>query len=143
MASGDIQRPYSAAGVIVIVGGVIVTGFGDGDFITASYDEDRYMAKSGADGEIGIAENASMLGTIEITTSSTSNANAFLSKLFNLGVRTNKFRTVPVRVTDLAGNSVINASQSWLKTAPDFTFGKEVGERVWVLAAADLVYQFG
>lgn len=143
MAAGDIQEPYSASRVIVIVGGVIVTGFGEGDFITATYDEDRYMTKAGADGEVGVAENTNMMGTVEITVSSTSAANGQLSELFNLGIRGSKFKTVPVRVTDLSGNSVIEASNAWIKTPPDFTYGKEITERVWTLGVADLVYDFG
>lgn len=142
MSAGDIQTPYSAADVIVIVGDVIVSGFGEGDFITASYDEDRFMPKAGADGEVGIAKNANRMGTIEITVSSTSRANSELSDLFNLGSLGDNLIIVPVRVTDLSSNAVIAASRCWLKTAPDFTFGKEITERTWAIQAADLTFGF-
>lgn len=142
MSAGDIQTPYSAADVIVIVGDVIVSGFGAGDFITASYDEDRFMPMAGADGEVGIAKNANRMGTIEITVSSTSRANSELSDLFNLGSLGDNLVIVPVRVTDLSSNAVISAARCWLKTAPDFTFGKEITERTWAIQAADLVFGF-
>lgn len=142
MSAGDIQTPYSAADVIVVVGDVIVTGFGEGDFITASYDEDRFMHKAGADGEVGIAKNANRMGSIEITVSSTSQANAELSDLFNLGSLGDNLVIVPVRVTDLSSNAIISASRCWLGVAPDFTFGKEITERTWTIRASDLTFGF-
>lgn len=142
MSSGDIQTPYSAADVIVVVGDVIVTGFGEGDFITASYEEDRFMHKAGADGEVGIAKNPNRMGSIEITVSSTSRANAELSDLFNLGSLGDNLVIVPVRVTDLSSNAIISASRCWLGVTPDFTFGKEITERTWTIRASDLTFGF-
>jgi len=143
MAVGDFQGTYAAEKVIVTVGGVIVSGFTDGDFITVKYDEDRYMAKSGADGEVGRSKNASRLGTIDIVLSSTSQANDELSALFNLAQIGGYDNPVPFGVADLSGRSFAGASKSWIKTAPDLSFGKEITERTWVLQAADLTISYG
>lgn len=142
MSAGDIQTPYSAADVIVIVGDVIVTGFGASDFINANYEEDRFMDMAGADGEVGIAKNANRLGNIEITLSSTSRANAELSDLFNLGSLGDNLVIVPIRITDLSSNAIISASRCWIQSPPDFTFGKEITERTWNFRAADLTFGF-
>jgi hypothetical protein len=139
---GTVQQPYSGAQVSVVIGNVIVSGFTDGDFVSASYDEDIVNAKSGADGEVGISENPSRMGTIEITLMGTSAANRELGELFNMGIMRRGFRTVPVRVIDLSGTAVIEASTAWLKTAPDFTRGKEIGDTVWTIQAADLAMTF-
>ena len=37
MPAGDYQGTYAAEKVIVTVGGVILSGFTDGDFVTAKY----------------------------------------------------------------------------------------------------------
>lgn len=135
---GNVQRPYSGAQVSVIVGDVILSGFADGDFISASYDEDLVNSKVGADGEVGIAENPSRMGTIEITLMATSDSNRELGELFNMAIMDRRFQPMPVRVVDLSGTAVIQASTAWLKTAPEFTRGKEVGDCVWSFQASDL-----
>lgn len=143
MPAGDYQGTYAAEKVIVTVGGVIITGFTDGDFVTAKYDEDRYMKKVGADGEVGRSKNASRAGTVEIVLSSTSKANDELSTLFNLAQIGGIDKPIPLGVADLSGRSLMAASKAWIKTAPDMVFGKEVTDRTWTLDCADMLFTFG
>lgn len=142
MAAGDMQGTYSAEQVIITVGGVIVSGFADGDFITAKYDEDRYSAKAGADGEVARSKTASRMGTIEIVLSHTSAANAELSALFGLALMGGTDEVVDVSVTDLSGTGLLSAASAWLKTAPDFVRGKEISEQTWTLQCADLAMSY-
>ena len=142
MSAGDIQRTYDPQQVIITVGGAIVTGFTDGDFIKASYDEDRYNIKAGADGEVARAKNANRMGTFEITLSSTSAANAELSALFNLEMLGGFDVVLPVAIADLSGTAGAFASKCWIKQAPEFTRGKEVSDAVWTLSAADMTISY-
>lgn len=143
MPSGDFQGTYAAEKVIVTVGGVILSGFTDGDFITAKYEEDRYMSKAGADGEVARSKNASRMGTIEIVLSGSSFANDELSALFNLGQIGGIDNPIPIAVADLSGRDVAFCSNGWVKTTPDMVKGKEVGERTWTMQCADLTLNFG
>lgn len=143
MAAGDYSGTYAAEKVIVTVGGVIVTGFDDGDFIDVSYVNDRYTSKAGADGEVSRSKTADRLGEITITLSATSKANDELSALFNLGQIGGFEAPVPFGVADLSGRSFATASKCWIKTAPNMVFGTEVGSREWVLEAADLIMNYG
>lgn len=143
MPAGDYQGTYAAEKVIITVGPVIVTGFTDGDFVTVKFDEDRYTHKAGADGEVGRAKNASKAGTIEITLSATSAANDELSALFHLDNLAGIDNPIPIGVADLSGRSLAGAAKAWIKTSPDMTFGKDVGERVWTLQAAGLAINYG
>ena len=143
MATGDYQGTYAAEKVVVTVGGVIITGFADGDFITAKYDEDRYIKKIGADGEVGRSRTASRAGTIEIVVSATSKANDELSALFNFAQIGGIDPPVPIAVADLSGRALCLASKAWVKTAPDMKFSKEIAENTWVMDAADLTFTFG
>jgi hypothetical protein len=143
MPAGDYQGTYAAEKVIVTVGGVIVTGFADGDFINVKYSEDRYISKAGADGEVGRSKTASRLGEIEITVSGTSLANDELSAIFNLAQIGGIDPPIPFGVADLSGRSFAGASKAWIKSTPDLTFGKEISDRKWVLEAADLTISFG
>lgn len=143
MAAGDYQGTYAADKVIVIVGGIPVSGFADGTFVTAKYEADRYIKKVGADGEVSRSKNADKSGTIELVLSQTSASNDALNALFGLASLAGIDPVVPVAVTDLSGRSLVAASKCWLKTAPEVTFGREIGERTWVLEAADLLITVG
>jgi len=143
MSAGDFQGTYAADKVIVTVGGVIVSGFADGDFLTASYEDDRYFPKVGSDGGVGIARNASRLGTIAITLSATSAANDALSALFNLDALAGVAVTLPIGVADLSGRTLLAAGNAWLQVTPEVTFGREIGDREWTFGCADLVLYTG
>lgn len=143
MSAGEFQGTYAAEKVVVTVGTSIVTGFADGDFITAKFSEDRYFSKAGADGEVGRAKTASRMGEITITLSATSAANDELSSIFNLAQVGGIDPPIPFGVADLSGRSVAFASKAWIKTAPDMTFGKEIGDREWILECADLSMTYG
>ena len=95
----EFQGTYSADKVIITVGPAILSGFADGDFVSASYAEDRATPKAGADGGVGVSRNASKLGTIVVTLSATSAANDALSALFNLDAITGNSVSVPISVT--------------------------------------------
>lgn len=140
--TGIFQGTYSAEQVIVTVGGVIVTGFGDGDFITASYESDRYTAKAGADGEVARSKTADRMGTIEIVLAHTSAANAELTDLFKLNLASGVDTIVDITVADLSGTGLATASAAWLKTAPSFVRGKEISENTYVIQCADLVISY-
>jgi hypothetical protein len=142
MAAGDIQRTYDPQTVIVAVGSVICSGFADGTFVTGSYDEERYMSKAGADGEVARAKNANRMGTIEITLSSSSATNSELSSLFNLDMLGGFDVVQPVSVTDLSGNSRLFAANCWIKNAPNYERGKEVADIVWSFQAADMTVAY-
>lgn len=142
MSAGDLQKTYDPQTVVITVGNTIVTGFTDGDFVKVSYDEDRYMPKAGADGEVARAKNANRMGTFEITTSATSAANAELSSALNLEMIGGTDTVVPILVSDLSGNSQAYASKCWIKNPPDFTRGKEVSDCVWAFQAADLTISY-
>ncbi len=143
MAAGDYQGAYNAGKVVVTVGGVIVSGFDDGDFVSASYEGDRATPKVGADGEVGLSINPSRLGTITITLSATSAANDLLSGLANLGNFGLFTSAFPIGVADLSGRTVIAGTKCWLQTSPEVSFGTEVGSREWVFGVADLILSVG
>lgn len=143
MAAGDFQGTYDLTKVVTTIGGVILTGFGEGDVITYDYEEERTFTKVGADGEVGVASNPSRLGTATFNLSQTSKANDELSALFNIGSLGSIINPVPVGSADLSGRSVAGGSKSWIKKTPPMTFGREIGEREWVFQVADLLMTFG
>jgi hypothetical protein len=130
---------YDPAQVIVTVGAVILSGFSDGDSVIARRAEDVYLTRVGTDGGVGRARNANKMGEFEFKLLQTSEANDLLSSLVAADDLINDGLIVlPICVVDGSGRSLAAATQCWIKTIPEATFGKEVGERVWVFSAADL-----
>lgn len=137
--AATLTGSYDPSQVVVTIGGVIVTGFSDGDSIIARMADDKYFTRVGTDGGVARARNASALGEIEIKLLQTSGANAALSALFNTDDLVNGgLAVIPVSVVDGSGLSLAAASQAWVKSIPEMVLGKEVSERTWILSCADL-----
>ena len=137
--AATLTGSYDPSQVVVTIGGVIVTGFSDGDSIIARMAEDKYFTRVGTDGGVARARNASAMGEIEIKLLQTSGANAALSALFNTDDLVNGgLAVIPVSVVDGSGASLAAASQAWVKSIPEMVLGKEVSERTWILSCADL-----
>lgn len=131
---------YDPTKLSVIVGGVIVSGFIDGDFITAKRDEDLYMKRVGADGQVARARNANKSGTIEIKLLQGSPAVTELSALVALdNFMFDGDILIPIAIVSPGdGAELVASTQSWLKSPPEMSFGKEIGERSFVFDCADL-----
>jgi hypothetical protein len=140
----SLTGTYDPSQVIVSVSGVSLRGFSDGDAIAAKRDEDMSSKKVGIDGKVGRARNANKSGTFEFKLLQTSGANAELSALIAAdNLLADGLGTFPISIIDGSGASLAYASQCWVKTMPEATFGKEVGERTWVFDAADLTIVHG
>ena len=136
---------YDPTKLVVIVGGVIVSGFIDGDFITAKRDEDLYMKRVGADGHVARARNANKSGSIEITLLQSSPA---VNEIAALVALDNFFFDgdilIPISILSPGTNAeLVVSTQSWLKTPPEMVFAKEVSDRKFIFDCADLKLSLG
>lgn len=130
-------RTYDPKKVIVTVGGVPISGFADGTFVGVERDNDAWAKVSGADGVVSRAKSNDLTGTITLTLQQTSPSNDVLSgfaiadELTNAGV-------VPVSVTDLGGRTLIVSAFSWIMKRANAEFSKEISNREWAIACAEL-----
>lgn len=137
--SAILEGSYDPSQVSVIVGGVIVDGWSDGDAIKAERAEDNYMTKVGIDGSVGRARNANKMGTFTFTLKSTSPANAALSALCAVDDLINDgLVAFPIAIVDGSGKDLAGATQCWIQKVPPLVKGKEVGDNEWIFAAADM-----
>lgn len=131
---------YDPTKLTVIVGGVIVTGFIDGDYVTAKRDEDLYTKRVGADGHVARVRNGNKSGTIEIKLLQGSPAVAEIAALVALdNFLYDGDVLIPIAIVSPGSSQeLVTSTQSWLKSAPEMTFGKDVGDRTFVFDCADL-----
>lgn len=120
------QGGYAAHQVAIVVGGAVITGFADGDFVSADHDTDESEAIEGADAYISMSSRPpDRLGTIEITLAQTSLANNELQALTATGL------SVPVQVFNPQGGELASMPQARLKKGPPVKYGKSAGSRAW------------
>lgn len=130
-------RSYDPKEVSVIVGGRIIEGFADGQFINATRNNDQFAINMGADGSGARAKSNDRSGRVEMVLQQTSPSNDVLSafaasdELSNGGV-------VSVIVRDALGTTLIAAETAWIVKYPDAPFSKSVENRTWILETDNL-----
>ncbi len=121
---------------------VAFSGYMDGSFVSAEYDEDAVSEHVGSQGETTIVLNANKKAACTVTLVQGSPANDLLSVL----VPDADLNYLPVGVlsfTDLNGTTVIASSEAWIRKTAPIEFGKEVTGRVWVLGMSDAKIHVG
>jgi hypothetical protein len=130
-------RTYDPSKVVVLFGGIPLSGFADGEFVKVERDGDAFSKVVGADGDTSRAKSCNKAGTATITLAQTSPSNdilqgfALLDELSNDGV-------APFAVKDLSGRSTYISAHGWIKKAPAVSFGKEITNREWTIDLADI-----
>lgn len=127
---------YNPKEVSIIAGGVDIQGYGDGDFVSISFDEDSFTTISGAAGDISRSLNPSTLATVTITLLNGSPSNDVLSGL-HITDRATGLGTFPLMVKDNSGRSLFLSDAAWVIKFADMTKGKEAGTTEWTLHCAN------
>lgn len=128
---------YDPNGVTVTFTGANIHGFVDGSFVKAERDESAFFLQIGADGEYARAKNRNRAGKITIILQQTSVSNdtfaaaAVLDELGNGGHGA-------LIVKDLNGTTLLNAKEAWVDKIAPLDFGKDLGQREWVLRTGSL-----
>lgn len=131
-------KGYNPKDIVLVVGAIIVKGFGEDTMVEVERDEDAFTKMVGADGETTRSKNANTTGQIRFTLAQTSESNQLLSALAALDEASGD-GVVPVMVKDLGGASLAAAESGWVKKRPVMSFGKAAGTREWVIDTADLI----
>jgi len=134
---GADVRTYDAAKVVLIIGGVPISGFADGTFSTAERTSDTYAMVSGADGIVSRAKTNDFTGSLTITLAQTSPSNSYLSGLAIVDENTGA-GVVPILCKDNSGNSLYFSASGWIRKPATAEFGKEISDREWVFDLAKL-----
>jgi hypothetical protein len=110
-------RTYDPKQVLVIIGGIPMSGFADGTFVSVERTSDTFTKVSGADGIISRSKTNDRSGSLKFTSAQTSPSNDILTgialadELANAGV-------VPVLIKDNSGRSVYVSAFGWVKNRP-------------------------
>jgi hypothetical protein len=125
------MKTFDAKKVIIIYGGVPLTGFADGTFISVTGAADTFTKKVGADGEVARSRNNDDTSEVTLTLQQTSKSNSYLS-LMRAADKASNAGALPLLINDLLGNTLFFWDAAWIKKAPDWERGKELGDQAWV-----------
>ena len=107
-----------------IVDGGVVTGYGESDMISFSFDEDNNSKHADVKGHVDRAVSAVRSGILELTIKGTS---PWINQFIKLA---NSNALFPVSVEDRNENGTsISGIDCWVVKAPDIAKGKEIEEQ--------------
>ncbi len=119
-----------------------IVGFADGTFVKVERDEAAFTKMTGADGEVARSRNKNKGGKITFTLAQWSPSNDILSaaalvdELSGTGVG-------PAFVKDNQGTTLALAANAWVEKMATAEFGKEQGNREWVIDCASIEFFVG
>ena len=129
---------YDPKKVNVIVGGVVITGFADGEMVVGERNTEKRTQVVGAKGEVDIVQSADNTGKITITLKHTSPSNHVLKGLYKSSTQ------FPVVVVDsnIKGDVGMAGSLCSIENLPNFERGDDISNNEWVLLVDDYEMSF-
>lgn len=135
-------KTYAPDKVTVVFDGAILTGYAEDSFIKIEMSTEAFTMHVGGDGEVSRTRNVDRTGKVTVKLKQTSDSNDILSAFYTADI-TSLQGYLPVIVKDNAGRTLAAGSSAWIQKLPDTEFGKEIGEREWIIDVADLNYFVG
>lgn len=115
------------------LGGKLMSGFTEGDFITVEFAADDYEEKVGAQGDVALTRIHNPLATVTMRLQQQSPTNDDLSALRDSGMEaTAAGFASSFSLRDSSGTSIVQGT-AWVRKRPTMAFGNSGGTREWVL----------
>jgi len=136
-------KTYSPDRVKLVVGVHSVTGYADGTFVSIEPLGDGITSQAGADGEVACVMSADKRVKITLTLQQTSRSNDVLNTLLSIDHLSGGDKPFPLMLTDLRGTTLVATDAAWIVNRPTVEFGKELGNREWVIETARAAFTVG
>ncbi len=137
---GQGPQSYNLSAVFLMIQGIEVTGFGDGDVITFTHPEDLVEPVVGADGEVVMSGLSNDHMECEIILLPTTAAYALLYQLLveqHPATGAKRIESLSFICRDTINGETVTSAQAVFLNRPEVTMGKTVGERVFRLYLPD------
>lgn len=141
------MKRYSFQDVVLLVNGVELTGWADGDdTIQIKRRADLATDKMGAAGEMFVSVSADRSGEITVKLMQASASNKYLNDLANLQQAAgSRFLPIQVLAQDTFRNDLATGSTGYIKKPSEVTRGVQMNTQEWtfVVERLDLVFGAG
>lgn len=129
-------KTFDPAQVVLSFGGIPMSGYADGEFISIEPTSDDFQMSTGADGDTSRVKMNDNSATLTLTLAMTSPSNDILTGFRQLDKRTGQ-GVVPCICKDLSGRTTVFSGNAWIRRAPTVKFGKEISTREWMIDLAN------
>ena len=141
---GTTQNYDSNEVSVSFAGRSIDAGRADGEFVTITFASEIFTKKVGADGEVTRSKTNDFSGSCTLKLLATSSGHQTLTALYATARASATGEDMaPLQIRDRNTGLEYHAEKAWIAKHGDVGFGKEVGEREWVIDFGDLVPQVG
>ncbi len=139
------MKRYSFKDTIMVVNGLEITGWDEGDDVIAiSRRADSATDKMGAGGEMMVSISADRSGSIKIKLQQTSSSNKYLMGLMALQeAGGSSFVPIAAMFQDTYRNDLAAGTSGYLRKPPDMNRGAAAGTQEWEVIVERLDLLFG
>jgi len=125
------MQEYSFLNTLLLVNGVPITGFDEGDdTIILDRINDSAAHKIGTDGEMTLSISADRSGTVVFRLMQSSDSNSFLSGLIS-AQENGAFVPIFVQFKDIKGNDLGSGTQGYIPRPATMTRGENANGQEW------------
>ena len=124
-------RTHDLAACTLIVGGQLVTGFGETDAITITPMEDAAAPTAGADGQLTVSRSNNKNMTVEITVMQNSEGYKVLGDLYTTQAAQSPILRTPFRFENPLTGDKVRSDYFAFTGLPEIKAGKTVAEVVY------------
>lgn len=128
------MKVYDPDQVTVSFAGIVLQGYGEGEFVRIEDASDGFSTVVGTDGEVSRSKSMDRRATVTFVLMQTSESNDLLSALHNLD------RSAPggagvgaLYIRDRQGTALYRAGKAWIKRTPNVTFDRAATSREWTI----------
>ena len=134
---------YAFKDEIVLVAGVPLSGFAEGDdVVQGSRNVEAFTHSVGADGKMLVTQNADRSGSFRFRLQRGSTSNAYLNALFANQER-GHFIALPVGIVNTKSGDSVGGTKGYITKPADVSFGNGAGGQEWTLMVEDYEALFG
>lgn len=137
------MKTFAPKEVNFTFGGVPISGFEEGSFITITKVEDNWSAKSGINGDAIRVLKTNFLYTVEVTLMFTSDSNDYLSALTTADANIPGTGLVSISINNGLGRDLFASDQAWVIKPADTTYSDAADPKTWTIMAYNPGYFVG
>ena len=137
------MQTYSFLSTILLVNGVPITGYANGDdVIQGARRVDAFTDVVGADGRMIVSQNADRSGQFTIRLQQESESNIYLNSIFDRAER-GLFLPVSTQFKNVVSGEIIGGSRGYITKPADFARGTVAQDQEWIIVVEDFNVLFG
>jgi hypothetical protein len=138
--AGFQTRIYDPDEFTLYLGGILIDGLADGEFVTVEMMSDAFQSVVGTDGEVARSKSNDRRAKVTFKLLQTSAANAALSALHNNDLNApNGAGVVTLSIVDNFGDTKVQGNQAWITKFPDMSLDRSAKSREWMVEVGNVV----